>query len=167
MKHDLNNAIPRGKQIVGLAASILICFAAAGLGSVVTTSKIPNWYADLTKPVWTPPNWLFGPVWTALYIGMAVAAWLVWRQRGIGAAKLPLALFATQLALNSLWSVLFFGFQNPGVAFIEILLLWAAILATLIAFWRYSTLAGSLLIPYLAWVTFAAVLNGAIWSLNR
>ena len=166
MTNHVNNAIPRGKQIVGLATSILICFAAAGLGSVVTTSKIPNWYADLTKPVWTPPGWLFGPVWTALYLGMAIAAWLVWRKRGIGAAKLPLALFAIQLTLNSLWSVLFFGFQQPGMALIDILLLWCAILATLIAFWRHSTLAGLLLVPYLAWVSFAVALNWAIWRLN-
>ena len=166
MTDDESTAIPRGKQIVGLATSILICFAAAGLGSVVTTSKIPNWYAELAKPAWTPPGWLFGPVWTALYLGMAIAAWLIWRKRRIGGAKLPLALFATQLALNSLWSVLFFGFQRPGVAFIEILLLWSAIFATLLAFWRHSTLAGSLLIPYLVWVSFAAVLNWSIWRLN-
>jgi tryptophan-rich sensory protein len=167
MTDEARTAISLGRQIVGLTTSILVCFAAAGLGSVVTTSKIPNWYVDLTKPEWTPPDWVFGPVWTALYIGMAVAAWLVWRQRGIGAARLPFALFATQLVLNSMWSVLFFGFQQPGVAFIEILLLWAAILATLIAFWRHSTLAGLLLFPYLAWVSFAAVLNWAIWCSNR
>jgi tryptophan-rich sensory protein len=97
---------------------------------------------------------------------MAIAAWLVWRQAGFAGVKLPLTLFAIQLALNSLWSVLFFGLQNPGAAVVEIILLWAAILATLIAFWKRSRWAGGLLVPYLAWVSFAAVLNVAIWRMN-
>ena len=97
---------------------------------------------------------------------MAVAAWLVWRQAGLAVAKLPLSLFAIQLVLNSLWSVLFFGLQNPGAAAVEIILLWAAILSTLIAFWKRSRWAGGLLVPYLAWVSFAAVLNVAIWKMN-
>ena len=151
---------------IGLVASIVICFAAAGWGNLVTTPKIPNWYAALAKPNWTPPGWIFGPVWTLLYLMMAVAAWLVWQQKGFAGAKLPLALFAIQLALNSLWSVLFFGLQRPGLAAIEIVLLWAAILATVIAFWLRSRWAGGLLVPYLAWVTFAAVLNLAIWRMN-
>jgi tryptophan-rich sensory protein len=154
------------RQVLGLFAAILICFAAAGLGGLVTTPQIPGWYADLAKPSWTPPDWIFGPVWTLLYLMMAVAAWLVWRQAGFREAKLPLALFAIQLGLNSLWSMLFFGLQNPGAAAVEIILLWAAILATLIAFWKRSPWAGGLLVPYLAWVSFAAVLNVAIWRLN-
>lgn len=156
---------PAGR-LLGLVVSITICFAAAGLGGLVTNPKIPNWYAQLAKPVWTPPDWLFGPVWSMLYLMMAVAAWLVWRPKGFAGAKLPLALFAIQLALNSLWSVLFFGFQRPGVAAIEIILLWAAILATLIAFWRRSRWAGLLLVPYLMWLSFAVVLNWAIWWMN-
>ena len=154
------------QQAIGLVVAILICFAAAGLGSLVTTPQIPNWYADLAKPTWTPPGWIFGPVWTLLYLMMAIAAWLVWRQAGFAGAKLPLALFAIQLALNSVWSLLFFGLQNPGAAAIEIVLLWAAILATLIAFWKRSKWAGGLLVPYLAWVSFAAVLNLVIWRMN-
>ena len=112
MMNEREHTIPIGKQISGLGMSIIICFSAAGLGSMVTQSKIPTWYAELTKPEWTPPDWVFGPVWTMLYIGMAVAAWLIWRKQGIDSARLPLALFAIQLALNSLWSVLFFGFQH-------------------------------------------------------
>jgi tryptophan-rich sensory protein len=151
---------------IGLVVSILICFAAAGIGSLATTPQIPGWYANLAKPTWTPPGWIFGPVWTLLYLMMAVAAWLVWRQAGFAGAKLPLALFAIQLVLNSLWSVLFFGLQNPGAAAVDIILLWAAILATMVTFWRRSRVAGGLLAPYLAWVSFAAVLNAAIWRMN-
>ena len=154
------------RQVFGLAAFVLICFAAAGLGGLVTTPRIPTWYADLAKPAWTPPGWIFGPVWTALYLMMAFSAWLVWRQAGLAGARFPLALFAIQLVLNSLWPVVFFGLQSPGAAAVEIILLWAAILATLLAFWKRSTLAGALLMPYLAWVSFAAVLNVTIWWMN-
>lgn len=151
------------QQVLGLAAFVLICFAAAGLGGLVTLPRIPTWYADLAKPAWTPPDWIFGPVWTAFYLMMAFSAWLVWRQAGLAGARLPLALFGGQLVLNSLWSVLFFGLQSPGAAAVEIILLWAAIMATLLAFWKRSNLAGALLVPYLAWVSFAAVLNVTIW----
>lgn len=154
------------QQWVGLVVAILICLAVGGIGGMVTTPQIPGWYADLAKPAWTPPDWIFGPVWTLLYLMMAVAAWLVWRQAGFSGAKLPLTLFAVQLALNSLWSVLFFGLQNPGAAAVEIILLWAAILATLVGFWKRSKWAGGLLVPYLAWVSYAAALNVAIWRLN-
>jgi tryptophan-rich sensory protein len=151
---------------LGLIAFIVLCFAAAGIGSAVTTPKIDGWYADLVKPTWNPPNWSFGPVWTVLYLAMAVAAWLVWRQKGWSDAKLPLSLFAVQLALNVLWSCLFFGLEKPGLAFAEILVLWAAIAATTAAFWHRSKLAGLSFLPYLGWVTFAAVLNFTIWRLN-
>lgn len=154
------------QQTVGLIVAVLICFAAAGIGSLATAPQIPGWYASLAKPTWTPPGWIFGPVWTLLYLMMAVAAWLVWRQAGFAGAKLPLALFGIQLALNSVWSVLFFGLQNPGAAAVEIILLWTAILAMLITFWRRSRVAGGLLAPYLAWVSFATVLNVAIWRMN-
>ena len=153
-------------QTIGLFVAILICFAAAGLGAAVTTPQIPGWYAALAKPAWNPPDWIFGPVWSLLYLMMAVAAWVVWRRAGFAAAKLPLALFAIQLALNSLWSVLFFGLHKPGAAAVEIVLLWAAILATFITFRRQSRWASGLLVPYLAWVSFAGVLNIMIWRLN-
>lgn len=154
------------QQSIGLAVFVLICFAAAGLGGLVTAANIPNWYAAIIKPTWNPPNWIFGPVWSCLYLMMAVSAWLVWRQVGLAGTKLPLVLFAIQLALNSLWSALFFGLHSPGMAAVEIVILWLAIVATMVAFFRSSKIAGWLLVPYLAWVSFAAVLNFTIWRLN-
>jgi len=154
------------KQTAAFVVILLVCFAAAGLGSVATTPNIPTWYATLAKPSWNPPNWLFGPVWTVLYICMAVAAWLVWRQGGLRQARTPLMLFAVQLALNAAWSWIFFGFHLPGAAFIEILVLLTAIAATTIAFWFRSKAAGILMVPYLGWVAFASVLNFTIWRLN-
>lgn len=151
---------------IGLIVLLVICFAAAGIGGAVTASKIPRWYATLEKPSWNPPNWIFGPVWSALYFGMAIAAWLVWRKRGLVGAAAPLALFGVQLFLNVLWSCIFFGLQNPGLAFVEVLLLWASIAATMVLFWLRSTVAGMLFVPYLAWVSFASVLNFVIWRLN-
>jgi len=154
------------KQTTAFVVILLICFAAAGLGSVATTPNIPTWYAMLAKPTWNPPNWLFGPVWTVLYICMAVAAWLIWRQGGLQQARWPLTLFAVQLALNASWSWIFFGFHMPGAAFLEILALLVAIAATVVAFWLRSKPAGILMLPYLGWVAFASVLNFAIWRLN-
>jgi translocator protein len=153
-------------QVAGLLAWIAICFAAAGLGGLVTAPHIPDWYAQLAKPAWTPPSWVFGPVWSCLYLMMAISAWLVWRQNGLAAARLPIGLFALQLALNSAWSVLFFGLHRPGAAFLDILLLWIAIAATVSAFGRWSRWASLLLVPYLTWVSFAAMLNLAIWRMN-
>ncbi len=150
---------------LGLIVLIAVCFAAAGLGGIATTPKIDNWYATLEKPSWTPPAWIFGPVWSLLYLSMAIAAWLVWRRHG-WAATVPMILFGIQLLLNVSWSWLFFGLESPGLAFAEILALWTAIAATAVAFWCWSTVAGILLTPYLAWVSFAAVLNFAIWRLN-
>jgi tryptophan-rich sensory protein len=153
-------------QVLGLVALLVLCFGAAGIGGAVTSPQIGNWYATLAKPTWNPPNGVFGPVWSALYFCMAVAAWLVWRQKGLLGAGWPLALFGVQLALNVLWSCLFFGLRSPGLAFAEILVLWAAIAATMVMFWRRSVLAGLLFVPYLAWVGFAALLNFTIRSMN-
>jgi tryptophan-rich sensory protein len=157
-------AASRLTQGLGLVASIGICFAAAGIGSQFTEASVGTWYATLTKPSWTPPGWVFGPVWSLLYLAMGVSAWLVWRTRED--VRGPLMLFALQLAVNASWSGLFFGLRSPGAAFAEILLLWLAILATLAVFWRRSLLAGLLLLPYLLWVSFAAALNFSIWRLN-
>jgi tryptophan-rich sensory protein len=126
-----------------------------------------EWYARLQKPAWNPPNWIFGPVWTVLYILMALAAWLVGRKGGGAGKQLALALFLLQLLLNALWSPLFFGLHNPGLAFANIVLLWLALSATLVTFWKVRVVAGALLAPYLAWVTFASVLNFTVWQLNR
>jgi tryptophan-rich sensory protein len=160
--------LPEGaSQWIGLAVAVGVCFAAAAVGSIYTTPAIPGWYASLQKPAWNPPNWVFGPVWTLLYLMMAVAAWLVWRERGFAGATLALAFFSLQLVLNALWSIIFFGWRNPALALVEIFFLWAAIFTTMLAFWRVSHAAGWLMWPYLLWVTFAGFLNLAIWKLNR
>ena len=153
-------------KAIGLIFFIAIGFGAAGLGALATTSSVGGWYQTLNKPSWTPPAWIFGPVWSALYLMMAVAAWLVWCRRGWKGSSVAMTWFGVQLALNSLWSIIFFGLNQPGWAFVEILFLWLAISATAIAFCRVSTAAAWLLLPYLAWSTFAACLNFAIWRLN-
>ena len=153
----------RWTDVIGLGASLLICFGVAALGALYPPGE---WYATLRRPLLTPPNWIFGPVWTALYAMMAVAAWLVWRWRPAGPVGLPLALFAAQLVLNAAWSWLFFGLERPGLAFIDILLLWLALVATIAAFRTVSVTAAWLLVPYLAWLSFAAYLNYGFWRLN-
>jgi benzodiazapine receptor len=154
------------RDLTALVGSLALCFAVAGLGGYWTSLGLGPWYDGLRKPTWRPPAWVFGPVWTILYAMMAVAAWLVWRRRGPARAWLPLSLFGLQLALNLAWSGLFFGLRRPGLAFGGIVLLWVAILVTLLAFGRISRLAAGLLAPYLAWVTFATALNFAIWRMN-
>jgi translocator protein len=158
-----NQSTFRLRQSLALVISIAICFSVAALGGLATAPNVPTWYAELNKPTWTPPGWLFGPVWSALYLCMAIAAWLVWRR---GGSSVPLFLFGAQLALNAAWSWIFFSFHNPGMALTELMLLWIAITATTVAFWRRSAWAGVLFVPYLAWVSFAGVLNFAIWRLN-
>lgn len=125
-----------------------------------------EWYASLVKPAWTPPDAVFAPVWTALYLLMGIAAWIVWNREGLSGAAVPLALFMFQLVLNPLWSYLFFGIQRPMFAFIEILVLWVAILLTLASFWKVRPVAGVLMLPYLVWVGFASALNFQLWRLN-
>jgi benzodiazapine receptor len=156
------------RSTLALLLSFAICFGAALLGSMLTRPSLPVWYAGIDKPPWTPPNWIFGPVWSTLFAMMAVAAWLVWRVRDAAPAlvRLALSLFALQLALNVGWSLCFFRLRQPGLAFVEILFLWLAILITVAAFGRVSRGAALLLVPYLAWVSFAAFLNFAIWRMN-
>jgi tryptophan-rich sensory protein len=160
--------IMKVKYVWKLVVSIVACLAAGAIGSVFTRSAIPTWYAALEKPFYTPPNWLFAPVWTLLYIMMGVAAFLVWR-RGLGSRNVRIALivFLVQLVLNALWSVVFFGLESPLFGLIVISVLWVAILATIIVFFRVSKVASVLMWPYLLWVSFAAVLNTTIWLLNR
>lgn len=153
------------KQILGLAGWLLVTFIAAAIGAVASINA-GAFYAQLVRPVWAPPASLFGPVWTGLYILMGVAAWLVWRADEFRVTRRTLLLFLFQLALNTLWSWLFFGWHRGGLAFADILLLLVFIIATMIAFWRIRPLAGILLIPYLLWVSFASVLNYVIWQLN-
>lgn len=154
------------KQWIGLIVFITICLGAGGLGAITTTPEIDGWYKTIEKPTWNPPAYVFGPVWTTLYIMMGTAAWLVWKPVGFKAAKTPLTLFAVQLVLNGAWSWVFFHFHQPGWAFVEIVVLWLAIGATTITFFRCSKTAGWLMVPYLMWVSFASVLNFAIWRLN-
>jgi translocator protein len=153
--------------VLSLIIFVVVCFAVAGLGSLATRPNIPTWYAALTKPSWNPPNWVFGPVWTLLYGMMAVAGWLVWKHVGWEGGRIAILLFATQLLLNLLWSYIFFGAHQMGLAFVEIILLWLAIVATIVRFSAVSKVAAGLLVPYLIWVSFAAALNFTIWRLNR
>jgi benzodiazapine receptor len=155
-----------GSQLLALLGFLAACFAVAALGGVFTSAGMPEWYASLEKPSFNPPSSVFGPVWTVLYIAMGVAAWLVWRANGWDAASPALTAWVVQLALNLAWSGLFFGLRQPGWALFEICALWLAILVTTVLFFRHSTAGGVLMLPYLAWVAFAAVLNFAIWRLN-
>ena len=151
------------RKFLALLAWLAVSFGAAAMGGLFMPGE---WYASLKKPSWNPPGWIFGPVWTALYTMMAVAAWLVWRQGGWGKQRKALLIFLAQLALNAVWTPLFFGLHRPGVAFAEIVLLWLAIAATIAAFRSVSRVAAWLLAPYLAWVSFATMLNFALWRLN-
>jgi tryptophan-rich sensory protein len=163
MNAPVQNSLTPARRWLSLAGWLLLCFAAASFGGLFLPGE---WYAGLKKPSWNPPGWIFGPVWTVLYTMMAVAAWLVWKRGGFKAMRLPLGLFLLQLLFNALWSWLFFGRHQPALAFVDLLLLWLAIAATLAAFRRVSRAAAWLLAPYLAWVSFAAALNFTLWRLN-
>ncbi len=158
--------IPRPHAALALTGWLLLCYAVAAAGSYATAAAIPTWYASLAKPAFNPPNWVFAPVWTLLYAAMAVAAWLAWRTRPSRCRVRALRLFLVQLLLNLTWSWIFFSQHRPGLALIEIGLLWAAIVLTAQAFSIISRRAFWLMIPYLAWVSFAAYLNWGIWRLN-
>ena len=149
-----------------MVVCLVACFGAAAVGALFTGPAVSTWYQEIRKPAFSPPQWLFGPVWTALYAMMAVAVWLVWKKGDAAGRNAALALFGAQLALNAAWSPIFFGLRSFGGAFADIVALWLAIVATLVAFLRVSAPAGLLLVPYLAWVSFAAVLNFGIWRLN-
>lgn len=151
------------RQWLVLAGFLALCLIVGGLGGYVTAPSVVEWYPTLVKPSWQPPNWLFGPVWTVLYIMMAVAAWLVWK---VGNARSALTLWGAQLLLNFAWSFLFFGARSPGLALIDIIALWLAISATIFAFSFKSRLAAFLMVPYLCWVSFALALNAAIFMMN-
>ena len=153
------------RQWIGLAGWLVASFAAGAVGGVAS-ARAGEFYQQLARPAWAPPGWLFGPVWSTLYLLMGIAAWLVWRDRGFRGARGPLTLFVVQLAANALWTWLFFAWRRGSLAFGEILLLWVLIVATLLAFWRIRPLAGALLVPYLLWVSFAAALTWSVWRLN-
>jgi len=155
------------KDIVGICISALICLFAGVIGSFFTYSAIPGWYAALNKPFFTPPGWLFAPVWTALYIMMGASAYLIWKKRKESSEAVKgLIVFAVQLVLNAMWSVVFFGYKDIFFALLIIIFLWALIMACIIQFNKLSRNAMLLLVPYIVWVSFAALLNAAIWLLN-
>lgn len=155
--------VSRRRDVLGLVAFVALCFGTAALGNTATARSVLEWYPGLRKPPWTPPNWVFGPVWTVLYGMMAVAGWLAWRDER---SRTTTLVFLLQLLLNGAWSWLFFGLRRPDLALVGVVLLWLAIVATITAFWKISRLAVILFVPYLAWVTFAAFLNRAVVRLN-
>jgi tryptophan-rich sensory protein len=155
-----------GRSAAALVAAMALCLAVGGLAALATARGVREWYPTLAKPSWTPPDVVFAPVWTVLYVMMAVAAWLVWREAGRGGRRVALALFAIQLALNCAWSFLFFGMRSTGGGLVDIALLFAAIAATVLAFRRVRPAAALLMLPYLAWVGYATALNVAIWRMN-
>lgn len=148
-----------------MAGWLLVTYAAAAIGGLAS-ARSGTFYQQLSRPDWAPPPSVFGPVWTILYLLMAIAAWLVWRDRGFARAGGALGLYLVQLAANALWTWLFFAWQMGSMAFLEILVLWVLIFATIVAFWRIRRSAGLLMLPYLAWVTFAAMLTYSIWQRN-
>ncbi|MEM0360367.1 MAG: TspO/MBR family protein [Candidatus Diapherotrites archaeon] len=156
----------QSKKIQLLAVCIIACLAAGFIGSIFTVSNIPTWYASIKKPEFTPPNWVFGPVWTTLYILMGIALFLVLENGWNEKTRLPTAVFGLQLVLNTFWSILFFGYNLLFLAFVEIILLWLSIIATIFLFYKVSKKAALLLVPYLLWVSFASFLTYSVWVLN-
>jgi tryptophan-rich sensory protein len=154
-------------NILKLVTSIIICLFAGFIGSIFTSPSIPTWYATLTKPSFNPPDWIFAPVWTTLFVLMGISLYLVWN-RGLQDKKVKISLFifGLQLVLNVLWSFLFFGLHSPFYAFLEIIILWIAIVLMIVNFFKVSRTAGLLLLPYIFWVSFAAILDFSIWRLN-
>ena len=155
-----------GRDLPMLALLAAAVVGVMVVGGMTTASAIPDWYSAIRRPSWTPPNWVFGPAWTLLYALMTIAAWMVWRRRRLTPIGAAMAAWWIQLAFNLGWTLLFFGLRRPDLALAEIALLWLAIAATLFLFWRVRPLAGLLLVPYLAWVSYAASLNGGIVALN-
>jgi len=159
--------IGKTSNIIKLLISIIVCECAGLIGSIFTMGAIPTWYATLQKPAFTPPNWLFAPVWSTLYLLMGIAAFLIWRKGlDIQQVRIALIIFLIQLVLNILWSVVFFGLEAPLYGLIEIVILWIAILITILRFWKISLVAAWLLVPYILWVSVATALNASIWVLN-
>ena len=153
------------RQSLGLVGWLVATFAAGGVGAIAS-ARAATFYGQLSRPAWAPPAWLFGPVWSALYLCMAVAAWLVWRQHGFRGARSALWLFVAQLFANALWTWLFFGMHRGALSLAEIVLLWLLIAATIAAFWPLQRFAALLLVPYLAWVSFATALTLSLWQRN-
>lgn len=156
----------KNNNYIVLLFSIIAAQLAGAIGSYFTFPNIDSWYSLLHKPTFSPPNWLFGPVWTLLYTLMGIAAWLVWNQHKKKDTSAAITMYGFQLALNVLWSIVFFGWHNIAGGLVVIIILWLLIVATTIQFWKLSRAAAYLLLPYLAWVSFASILNWALWTLN-
>ncbi|MBF0504586.1 MAG: tryptophan-rich sensory protein [Candidatus Omnitrophica bacterium] len=150
-----------------LIVFIILSFSAAALGVVFTNHSLKTWYLTIKKPSWNPPNKVFAPVWSVLYMMMALAGWMVWGRINFKGLSLPMVFFFVQLILNAGWSMVFFGFRRPDIALLEIIFLWVFIILTTVSFWIVYWVAGVLFLPYLLWVSFALVLNHAIWRLNN
>ncbi len=163
---QLRMVVSQTKNIAGLAAFLAICFAVSGIGGVITASSVGTWYQTLTKPSFNPPDWLFAPVWTVLFVLMAIAGWRVWRKVGVNGARLAFTAYGLQLTLNLMWSGLFFGLQLVGWALVEMIVFFIAIIATGWLFRPLDKTAALLFVPYGLWVAFALALNTAIWVLN-
>lgn len=157
------SCLSKPRLATGFVGWLIICFAAAWVGSLATPGQ---WYAELEKPPFNPPDWMFAVIWTILYLLMAVAAWMVWKRKGFPGAAVPLTLFFIQLGLNVAWPWIFFSLQAPGWAFAEIILLWFSLLLTMSSFWIENPPAGALLVPYLGWISYAALINYTIWRMN-
>lgn len=153
-------------DLIKLVTAVSLTVILGAVGGLVTAPEIPTWYAGLTKPSFNPPNWLFGPVWTTLYILMGISCYLVWKQAPSSERNKALTIFIIQFVLNFCWSFIFFGMHATGWALAEMILLWITILITIFSFARFSKTAAWLLVPYISWVSFAMLLNGAIWRLN-
>jgi translocator protein len=160
-----NNSNGTLQSALALVIALVLSFTAAGIGAAASIEAAP-FYGQLSKPSWAPPSGVFGPVWSVLYGLMAVAAWLVWRRGGLQKQRAALTLYLMQLAINALWSWLFFAWHLGGAAFADLVLLWILVVATLAAFWRASRVAAALLIPYFLWISFAGALNYRVWQLN-
>lgn len=154
------------KKYLVLFLFLLLCFSIAGFGGYFTSASVTTWYVTLKKPLWNPPSWLFGPVWTLLYIFIAVSGWLVWMKGVSKPVRVVLIVYFIQIFFNAIWSPVFFGLHNPFLAFIIICFLWVSIGIYLYLSWSISLPAYILFIPYWAWVTFASILNFTIWRLN-
>jgi len=155
------------RDLLNLFTFIILCLAVSGIGGAITATSVDTWYQALEKPPFNPHDWVFAPVWTALYILMGIAAWRVWRLRSFEVTGKALAVFAVQLGLNLVWSFLFFVVQRIDLALVEIVILLCAIVTNMVMFWRIDRLAGLLFVPYAVWVTYATVLNASLWLLNE
>lgn len=154
------------RRALPLILFVALAFMAAALGGYATSRSVSTWYPLLRKPAWNPPSFVFAPVWTVLYVLMAIATWRVWQIGDASSARRTVSLYSAQLTLNALWSILFFGLQRPGIALIEIIILWSTLMLILRRFWVADRIAAYLWLPYFLWVSFACVLNAAIWELN-